>query len=142
MSYNVSQMSQQYSGDQPIGFSSNLTIESSNGLDTGISQTDRGQSSFKSYDHLDPSSPSAKESYTAYDRLAPPAKSPYAALGDIEEVDLTSFAYQIASGMVGNTEAPYLILAFSCHLHVLIIMLVYISARPRPASLFVNTRGL
>ena len=107
------QDSQQFSGDQPSGLSGH---EYSNGLDSGTSQTNRGQSSFKAYDHLNPPSPSAKKSFTTYDHLAPPAESPYAALGDIEEVDLTSFAYQIASGMVGYTEAPqftYLSLVFS-----------------------------
>ena len=60
---------------------------------------------FPDYDHLD--DPPAKSSFTAYDRLEPPVDSPYAVLGNIEEVDLTSFAYQIASGMVGHTEPPH-----------------------------------
>ena len=41
-----------------------------------------------------------RSSFTVYDHLEPPCDSPYAVLGNIEEVDLTSFAYQIASGMV------------------------------------------
>ena len=63
------------------------------------------ESSFPDYDHLEPP---AKDSgsFTVYDRLEPPVDSPYAVLGNIEEVDLTSFAYQIASGMVGYTETP------------------------------------
>ena len=48
--------------------------------------------------HLD--SDLTRGSFTAYDHLEPPYDSPYAVLGNIEEVDLTSFAYQIASGMV------------------------------------------
>ena len=66
----------------------------------GSSGIEKGQSSYKAYDHLDP--PPAK--YSAYDHLVPPEKSPYADLGGVGEADLTSFAYQIASGMVGHTE--------------------------------------
>lgn len=58
---------------------------------------------FTAYDHLE-DAPVKNAAYTVYDRLEPPVDSPYAVLGHIEEVDLTSFAYQIASGMVGYTE--------------------------------------
>lgn len=35
--------------------------------------------------------------------VTPPTDSPYANLGDIEEVDLLSFSYQIAAGMVRDS---------------------------------------
>ena len=60
---------------------------------------------YSDYDHLE--EVPAKNAFTAYDYLEPPVDSPYAVLGNIEEVDLTSFAYQIASGMVGYTESPH-----------------------------------
>ena len=61
---------------------------------------------YSDYDHLEEEEEKpAKNAFSVYDRLEPPPESPYAVLGNIEEVDLTSFAYQIASGMVGNTEA-------------------------------------
>ena len=62
---------------------------------------------YSDYDHLDEQPVPADKSgaaFSVYDRLEPPPDSPYAVLGNIEEVDLTSFAYQIASGMVGHTE--------------------------------------
>jgi hypothetical protein len=63
---------------------------------------------FSEYDHLDDQQvPDKSGVFSVYDRLEPPPDSPYAILGNIEEVDLTSFAYQIASGMVGHTESPH-----------------------------------
>lgn len=75
----------------------------SSGVGGSSSSSQKRLSSFKAYDHLDPTP--QEQVFSAYDHLVPPEESPYAALGDIEEVDLTSFAYQIASGMVGHTEA-------------------------------------
>ena len=89
------QASQEFSPDG----SGYLPMVSGTGGSSGIGN---GQSSYKAYDHLEP--PPAK--FSAYDHLVPPEQSPYAALGGVGEVDLTSFAYQIASGMVGQTEAP------------------------------------
>ena len=60
---------------------------------------------YSDYDHLE--EVPATNAFSVYDRLEPPVDSPYAVLGNIEEVDLTSFAYQIASGMVGYTETPH-----------------------------------
>ena len=68
---------------------------------------------YSDYDHLDEekvqltTATNSKGVFSVYDHLEPPADSPYAVLGNIEEVDLTSFAYQIASGMVGHTETPH-----------------------------------
>ena len=101
------QDSQQFSDDQPSNSDPNPDGVGYSGIDSAISPAERGQSSFKSYDHLGPPSPSAKPSFAVYDHLEPPAESPYAALGGVDEADLTSFAYQIASGMVGHTETHY-----------------------------------
>ena len=71
-----------------------------------LEETPAKNATFTAYDRLE-ESPVKNAAFTVYDRLEPPVDSPYAVLGQIEEVDLTSFAYQIASGMVGYTETPH-----------------------------------
>ena len=132
------QDSQQFSPDSDDQPTNKISNTGSSGLDSGTSQPGgKGQSSYKSYDHLEApppkeksfsaydrlespppkeksfsaydrleSTPPKENSFAVYDHLAPPSESPYADLGVIKEVDLTSFAYQIASGMVGHTETP------------------------------------
>ena len=109
------QESQELSADceyEPMNSASNDKGNGVDGRSSGVDSTvpipEQANVSFTAYDHLEAP---PKNSFTAYDHLVPPSESPYADLGDVEAVDLTSFAYQIASGMVGHTETLYTIVA-------------------------------